>query len=398
MRFYGEKSSQYHLDFINKFNGRDISSAVRSVYTFKNNNDYKNVKKYIKDNNIAVNNYDDTNNVITFNDQIMEFGGELTKGIKTEQEHRKTLEGIASGKYTVDEAIIMTAKDHLKENPKYYTELKKIEKHQEGGVAKTIENGDIVRGEYFPKIYGNFYVLNAGADAAMVVNLLTKEESLKHYGEITLFLKKSTTKQEYKEHIKEEGKIKAEMPKEVILPEAIKDNIPSFSPSTNSDNWRNEYAVGDKVRIRVDYVDKDIYSTDKNIFTIVSFIKDDQEFKVDKKGNNIGGLKRPENPSGKLYKLSNGQNWEGKDLELVRETTNIDAKLVKSSKKKEIFANFDTILKGWVNTNYKNYSLITDKDIVTNTVKDYIESLEMVNNTINLSKEKTILKNIDSYL
>lgn len=68
-------------------------------------------------------NFDSNNPDIRYAD-----GGELEKGIKTEQEHKKTLEGIASGKYTVDEAIKMTAKDHLKEDPLYYTKLSKIEK------------------------------------------------------------------------------------------------------------------------------------------------------------------------------------------------------------------------------------------------------------------------------
>lgn len=60
-------------------------------------------------------------------------GGELSKGIKTEQEHRKTLEKIASGKLTVGQAIERTAKDHLKEDPKYYTKLLEMESKMEFG-------------------------------------------------------------------------------------------------------------------------------------------------------------------------------------------------------------------------------------------------------------------------
>lgn len=67
----------------------------------------------------------------------MKNGGELAKGIKTEQEHKKTLEKIASGEITVQQAIEMTAKDHLKENPNYYTELAKIEKHEVGGALSS---------------------------------------------------------------------------------------------------------------------------------------------------------------------------------------------------------------------------------------------------------------------
>ena len=43
---------------------------------------------------------------------------QIEQGIKVEKEH------------TTDKKIAKEiAKDHLKENPKYYTELKKIEKH-----------------------------------------------------------------------------------------------------------------------------------------------------------------------------------------------------------------------------------------------------------------------------
>ena len=78
-------------------------------------------------------------------DDLMKNGGELEKGIKTEQEHRKTLEGIASGKYTVDEAIKMTAKDHLKEDPKYYTKLLKMEQKMGKGGTVTLNSGHIVK-------------------------------------------------------------------------------------------------------------------------------------------------------------------------------------------------------------------------------------------------------------
>lgn len=90
-----------------------------------------------------------------------------------------------------------------------------------------------------------------------------------------------------------------------------KQRIPSTDPST----WNGTFNVGDKVKIRIDFASS---TTDVNsIFEIVDIIKDKTPFKLDKNGNNIGGFARPENPSGSLYILSNRQNWEGKDLELV---------------------------------------------------------------------------------
>lgn len=79
--------------------------------------------------------------------QLMETGGELKKGIKTEQEHRKTLEGIASGKYSVDQAIKMTAKDHLKEDPKYYTKLINMESKMAKGGEITVKGVTIKVGD-----------------------------------------------------------------------------------------------------------------------------------------------------------------------------------------------------------------------------------------------------------
>lgn len=397
----------------------------------------------------------------------MNLGGELKKGIKTEQEHKDTLEKIASGEISVNQAIKMTAKDHLKENPKYYTELSKIEKMTNGGSTTTIENGDIVRGDYFPKIYGNFLVLNAGADAVKVRNLLTGEESIKDYRDFTLFLKKGSgqttatqpvaTTKTYGKNFKfnigdkviyktnnEKGTIKDKeffggvyfynilfdtgiiqddireidlelttvaMPTPALSTNDI-DNPPSYLPSTVSSNWTNEFNVGDKVRVRVDFTgDKKKYNTvikdqentyDKpeNVFTIESFIKDNKPFKLDNKGNNIGGAIRPENPSGKLYTLSNGQAWEGKDLELVRATNNKDAIKAQASKPKFVSMDFQPFLQNWVNSNFINSTDLTKKEIVKDTITDFILDVEAVdgNQTIKFDQEAKILDNIDNYI
>ena len=53
---------------------------------------------------------------------------QIEKGLKVEQEHRETLEEIASGDITVDEAIKKTVEDHLEENPEYYEDLAKMER------------------------------------------------------------------------------------------------------------------------------------------------------------------------------------------------------------------------------------------------------------------------------
>ena len=84
-------------------------------------------------------------------------------------------------------------------------------------------------------------------------------------------------------------------------------------PSTDQSTWDAVYKVGDTVKIRVDFKDSDTKSNFKITKIDTKFTK---PYK-DQNGNNVGGMMRKENPTGLLYELSNGQMWEGKDLELV---------------------------------------------------------------------------------
>lgn len=61
-------------------------------------------------------------------------GGELKKGIKTEMEHKDTIEKIKTGDYTIKESAELIAKDHLEEKDNYYTLLAEMErKFKKGG-------------------------------------------------------------------------------------------------------------------------------------------------------------------------------------------------------------------------------------------------------------------------
>jgi predicted hydrolase (HD superfamily) len=86
----------------------------------------------------------------------MEYGGELAKGIKSEQEHIDTAKKLYEHKINPSEAAESIAREHLKEDENYYSKLGKMERFDKGGAATSIEDGDIVRGEYFTGIYGNF--------------------------------------------------------------------------------------------------------------------------------------------------------------------------------------------------------------------------------------------------
>lgn len=55
------------------------------------------------------------------------FESELAKGTEHEMEHLDTLKKVAEGKLTPEEAVVQTAKTHIKENPEYYEDLANME-------------------------------------------------------------------------------------------------------------------------------------------------------------------------------------------------------------------------------------------------------------------------------
>jgi hypothetical protein len=64
----------------------------------------------------------------------MRYGGELTKGIEAEQEHKGTLEKLYNRKLTPSQAPKSIAEEHLKEDPNYYSKMKRA-KLKTGGLA-----------------------------------------------------------------------------------------------------------------------------------------------------------------------------------------------------------------------------------------------------------------------
>jgi hypothetical protein len=84
----------------------------------------------------------------------MKNGGELAKGIKTEKEHAKTLAKIYNREVPLSKAPELIARDHLKEDKRYYTKLQSIEKkYKDGGAFATLEYkiGDTIRFNYSPR-------------------------------------------------------------------------------------------------------------------------------------------------------------------------------------------------------------------------------------------------------
>jgi hypothetical protein len=79
---------------------------------------------------------------ITIQELFMKRGGELSKGIRAELEHKKTISKIYNREVSKSKAAELIAKDHLKEDPKYYSKLEQIE-GKKFATGSTIEKFDI---------------------------------------------------------------------------------------------------------------------------------------------------------------------------------------------------------------------------------------------------------------
>jgi len=82
----------------------------------------------------------------------LEKGGELKKGIEVESEHINTAKKLYRREITPEQAAESIAREHIKEDPNYYTKLKQIEKYRQGG-ALTLDYriGDTIRFNYYPR-------------------------------------------------------------------------------------------------------------------------------------------------------------------------------------------------------------------------------------------------------
>ena len=147
-------------------------------------------------------------------------------------------------------------------------------------------------------------------------------------------------------------------------------------PSTDPSVWSNVYKGGDQVKIRKDYA----FSDTNSVFKVVSILTTSTSpYKKDRDGNNKGGLIRPENPSGLLYELSNGQVWEGKDLELVLSMV-FDEPL---SRKKDLSSSFS------------EYDIDVDNIIILRVPSEQKGNINSPEQSSDSNEEKEVPKNIE---
>ena len=125
-------------------------------------------------------------------------------------------------------------------------------------------------------------------------------------------------------------------------------------PSTDPETWNGEFKVGDRVKVRWDF-SNDLGLPDTQGMARVNYFSSDNAYTITKKDTKTyakflekGGLQRPQNPSGYLYRLNNEQDWEGKDLELISTTNTQTTQTPQKTQKlpgtgEPISVNLDTI-------------------------------------------------------
>jgi hypothetical protein len=256
-------------------------------------------------------------------------GGELSKGIKAEKEHQKTIDKIYNRKVPKSKAPELIAKDHLKEDKKYYSKLEKMEgkKFANGGGVNEYEIGTegVWGGRGNPRIkvtkitpktisYIDFSDNKSKFDTKEKFDRLFKPDNSSI--NLTTPTTPSTTTAKTKPA---PPTIKTTKISDLEnLSERIDKLEPSYIPSTDPSTWNAEYKVGDVVRVRVD-MEKN-YVQNKPSGSPIKYADTDNSYQITKI-KTIGAATRKQNPSGKLYVLNNdiGGTWEGKDLELAFE-------------------------------------------------------------------------------
>ena len=151
-------------------------------------------------------------------------------------------------------------------------------------------------------------------------------------------------------------------------------------PSTDKSVWGAEYKIGDKVKIREDL------SGSGN----VNFTYTIQKIEVS------ADYKRPENPSGKLYTLSNdGGNWEGADLELETNDS-----IYKPSVKEQLDffqSNIKDFYQGFVTKDGQVIAVAIDS-IKNNLISIYFLNYDIKNDLEWVQTERYILNDLVTYL
>ena len=346
-------------------------------------------------------------------------GGELSKGIRAEKEHQKTIDKIYSHKVKKSKAPELIAKDHLKEDKKYYSKLEKMEgkKFSDGGAVNEYEIGTegVWGGRGNPRIkvtkitaktisYIDFSDNKVKFDTKEKFDRLFKPDNSSIIPTTQTSTTPTTKTVPAPPPIKTIKKIEPGS-----LLKRIEKLEPTFIPSTDPSTWNAEYNLGDVVKIRIDMEDK--YPFKKLDGTPVKYEEEENTGTIIKI-EVIPTSKRKENPSGKIYTVSFNGNWEGKDLELAyvidkkqsqqqtaQQQIQKPKKQLKTIEPEPVKRKFDSskdyvgIFKNYFEKDMKASRIVSNENIRQNIVNDFIISSQEISG---FDKEK--LEKIKSYI
>ena len=237
--------------------------------------------KYVQD--------DDLFNELGIRVNSYETGGELQKGIKAEKEHRKTIHDIYSHKISESKAFEAIAKDHIKEDPNYYSNMQKF---ATGGLVINGQDVNIGSKGVLKTRKGDINITITNITDNWVI---FNDEQGK---------RKDNPRDKFLVNFTPDGTSAGTQPLATFLASTTIQKLPlSNIPSTDPSTWNAVFEKGDKVRLRKDFADN--YESEENLFEILDVIIE-----------NVGS--RPQNPKARFYNLSgDAGTWEGKDLELA---------------------------------------------------------------------------------
>jgi len=84
--------------------------------------------------------------------ESMDLGGELERGKRTEKEHIDTLIKLYEKKLTPNEAVTKIAKEHIAENPTYYTDLSKMNKEEKRARIAELKKNFVEKAKHGTKV------------------------------------------------------------------------------------------------------------------------------------------------------------------------------------------------------------------------------------------------------
>jgi hypothetical protein len=210
-------------------------------------------------------------------EQRMSKGGELEKGIKTEMEHKDTIDKFKRKGVSDRQVAKSIAKDHLEEDSKYYSKLSNIESMANGGALRGVKNKSFV--VFFKSnLLDNIVYTNVDSDS--LENAIKTQKSTYNWSDIQWIKgfeqKDANNLQEFfLQNIKQKWETKSELlvkikDDKIIFSRNVNsvafDFMPMFEIKENERVFKEAYLTNENVEI---YIDSDFNFDRNKIFELI---------------------------------------------------------------------------------------------------------------------------------